>query len=175
MFLRTGAFFSSILSEFLKNLVALHFSYTKAGKHVITFEKDYVNALKETHQFADKEDYVFIKENMHFPGISYDLINGDQEIVDGIEAIELPGHTPAVLGLVVHLENEVVIFPSDAVYTSKNYGPPSIAPGIVYDSLGFQKSVEKLYRLQRKYHAKIIFPHDLAQFKSLKKCPYFYQ
>lgn len=151
------------------------FSYTKAGKHVITFEKDYVNALKETHQFADKEDYVFIKENMHFPGISYDLINGDQEIVDGIEAIELPGHTPAVLGLVVHLENEVVIFPSDAVYTSKNYGPPSIAPGIVYDSLGFQKSVEKLYRLQRKYHAKIIFPHDLAQFKSLKKCPYFYQ
>lgn len=26
MFLRTGAFFSSILSEFLKNLVALHFT-----------------------------------------------------------------------------------------------------------------------------------------------------
>lgn len=41
---------------------------------------------------------------MHFDGISYQLIEGDQELVEGIEAIELPGHTPAVLGLVVHLE-----------------------------------------------------------------------
>ena len=151
------------------------FSFTKAGRNVITYEKDYVNALKETHQFYDKEDYVFIKENMHFDGISYQLIEGDQELVEGIEAIELPGHTPAVLGLVVHLENETVIFPSDAVYTAKNYGPPAIAPGIVYDSLGSQKSVEKLRRLQRKYNARIIFPHDLAQFETLEKCPTFYK
>ena len=108
---------------------------------------------------------------MHFPGISYELIKGDQEIVEGIEAIELPGHTPAVLGLLVHLEKEVVIFPSDAVYTSKNYGPPSIAPGIIYDSLGFQRSVDKLRSLERKHHAKIIFAHDLEQFETLKKGP----
>ncbi len=151
------------------------FSYTKAGKRVITYEADYMNALKETHQYYDKEDYVFIRENMHFPGISYELIKGDQEIVEGIEAIELPGHTPAVLGLLVHLEKEVVIFPSDAVYTSKNYGPPSIAPGIIYDSLGFQRSVDKLRSLERKHHAKIIFAHDLEQFETLKKCPYFYK
>lgn len=68
-----------------------------------------------------------------------------------------------------------MIFPSDAVYTAKNYGPPAIAPGIVYDSLGFQKSVEKLRRLQRKYNARIIFPHDLAQFETLEKCPTFYK
>ena len=30
MFLRTGAFFSSILSEFLKNLVALHKAWVEA-------------------------------------------------------------------------------------------------------------------------------------------------
>lgn len=33
MFLRTGAFFSSILSEFLKNLVALHLYYRKDNFH----------------------------------------------------------------------------------------------------------------------------------------------
>ena len=48
-------------------------------------------------------------------------------------------------------------------------------PKIVYDSLGFQKSVEKLRRLQRKYNARIIFPHDLAQFETLEKCPIFYK
>ena len=151
------------------------FSHTKAGQRVVTYEADYVNALRETHQDYDKEDYVFIRENMHVPGIRYDLIHGDQELAEGIEAIELPGHTPAGLGLLVHLERETVIFPSDAVYTAQNYGPPVLPPGILYDSLGFQRSIEKLRKLQRKYSAKMIFPHDLAQFESLKKCPYFYE
>ena len=42
-------------------------------------------------------------------------------------------------------------------------------------SRGADSYVEKLRRLQRKYNARIIFPHDLAQFETLEKCPIFYK
>ena len=44
MFLRTGAFFSSILSEFLKNLVALHSEYEVFGSI------SYANANEKSKQ-----------------------------------------------------------------------------------------------------------------------------
>jgi RNase P/RNase MRP subunit p30 len=48
-------------------------------------------------------------------------------------------------------------------------------PGLIYDSLGFVDTVEKVRKLQRKYNAKIIFGHDAKQFSELKLAPEFYE
>ena len=151
------------------------FSHTKAGQNIIVYEKDYVMGLKETHEIYKKESAAYIKENFEFEGLSYNLIEGDQTLVDGIEMIELPGHSPAVLGLVIHLDSGTVIFPSDAVYSARNYGPPTIPPGIIYDTLSYERSIKKLRAIQKKYNAKIFYPHDPEQFNEFKLAPYFYK
>lgn len=54
MFLRTGAFFSSILSEFLKNLVALHYDEALANAYVVKTGKP----KNEILQLMNKETWL---------------------------------------------------------------------------------------------------------------------
>lgn len=104
------------------------------------------------------------------------LVKQDFAILPGVEVITLPGHSGGLLGIVVHLEDEgTLIFPSDAIYTSTNYGPPVKASSIVYDSLSYYKSIEKVRGLEKKYKAKVMFAHDMEFFKTMKKAPKYYK
>lgn len=88
----------------------------------------------------------------------------------------MPGHTPGLLGLVIHLEKEgTFIFPMDAVYTSEIYGPPAKASGLLFDRETYFKSIEKVRMLQKKYHAAVIPAHDWDLFQKLKKAPHYYE
>ncbi len=104
------------------------------------------------------------------------LVENDRELAAGVRLISLPGHSYGVLGLVVELKRDgVLIFPSDAVYTRANYGPPAKLSGIVYDSLSFFESIEKVRRLAKERNAKVMFPHDMDFFKTLKLAPQCYE
>lgn len=153
------------------------FKNTKAGQNILVHKNDFSYGLTETHRSFDKPfaGGGYLKANFEFEGLSYKLIEEDQKIAKGVDLITLEGHTPGLLGLLLHLKSGSYLFPSDTVYMEKNYGPPSILPGIIYDSLGFERSIKKLNRLQDEYHAKIIFPHDYKQFCSLQKAPYFFE
>lgn len=154
----------------------LAFFGDKQHQRVITSEKDYAYGLVETHRSSVVDDScVYFKENYEIPGLDFELITEDTPLCEGIELFLLEGHTPAVVGMILHLESGTVIFPSDAVGSALNYGPPAKVPGIIYDTLGFHRAVKKLRALQEKYHARIIYPHDMSQFEGLKPAPYFYK
>ena len=85
-----------------------------------------------------------------------------------------PGHTPGLLGLVVHMENSTFILPQDAVYTSEIYGPPAKMSGLLYDSLAHFQSVQKVHDLEEKYNGKVVFAHDYEFFQTLKTAPHYY-
>lgn len=121
------------------------------------------------HGFYVKKDIDSIaKEHLH-------LIDADTELFPRIEAIQLPGHTPDLLGLVVHLENETLILPQDCVYTSKNFGPPAKRSSIVFDESDFFASIEKVRMLSEKYNARIIWAHDVDVFSSFHAAPHYYE
>ena len=152
------------------------FKNTEAGKRVYIHKDDFSYGLTVTHQ--SQETFAgggYFRQNFEFEGLTFNLIEEDETLAEGLEIVTLEGHTPGILGLVAHLESGVYIFPSDAVYTTRNYGPPEATPGIIYDTLGFRRSIAKLRRLEKKYNASLIFPHDGDQFKTLKCCPYFYE
>jgi glyoxylase-like metal-dependent hydrolase (beta-lactamase superfamily II) len=153
------------------------FKGTKAGQNILVHKKDFEYGLVETHRSSDVPfaGGGYYKDNFEFEGLSYELIEEDQELAEGIDIITLAGHTPGILGLVVHVDSGTYIFTSDALYMQKNYGPPVIVPGIVYDTLAFQEGIKKLRKLEKKYNAKIIFGHDIEQFAELETAPYFYK
>ena len=93
-----------------------------------------------------------------------------------MQVITLPGHTPGVLGLMVHLPNSgVMIFPQDCIYTAENYGPPIRYSGIMYDLAAYEQSIEKVRALAERYSARVIFAHDMDFFQTLKLAPQFYE
>lgn len=100
-------------------------------------------------------------------------IDRDTELFPGIEVITLPGHSPCVLGLVVHLEDEVLIFTADAVYERRNYG--GMVPGVIWNEGAFRQSLAKIHKVQMRYGAKVFFGHDAEQFyQDVKKAPDYY-
>ena len=122
-----------------------------------------------------KDHGAYVKADIEIPLNKLHLIEDDYSLNKNIRLISLPGHTPGILGLMVHLENEgTLIFPSDALYTQENFGPPTKMSGIVYDSVSFRDSIEKIRKLQKQCGAKVMFSHDTPFFKTMKLAPKFY-
>lgn len=117
----------------------------------------------------------YIKTEMEIPIKHLNFVDKDTPFADGIEIVHLPGHTPGLLGMVVHLKEATYIFPSDAVYLAENYGPPARATGYTHDSLTYWDSIEKVRFLEKKYNGKVMFSHDINQFQTYKLAPNFYQ
>jgi len=151
------------------------FSNTKAGKRILTSEADYSYGIAHSHASLTGIDGGYIKKNFDFEGIGFEFVDEDCEIADGVRLIAFGGHTPCVLGLMLTLDSGTYIFPSDAVISRVNYGPPVRSSAFMYDSLAYAAAIKKLRKLETEFNAKIIFSHDYEQFCTLKLAPYFYE
>lgn len=115
----------------------------------------------------------YVKSEVLVPRKKLTYIDRDEELFPGVHVITLPGHTPCVLGLVLHLEGGTLIFSSDAVNERRNLNGQ--VPGSLYDSLGYAESIRKVKELQKKYNAQIFFSHDEAQISEIKLAPEYYE
>ena len=153
------------------------FSGLPAGQGILAGEKDFAYGLTVTHRKSDVNfgGGGYYKEHFEVPGLEFDLVDpalGDFELAPGIRVLQLEGHTPQILGLQLELPNSgTILLTSDAVYMKRNLYPAIAPPSIIYDSLGFQRSAQKLRGLARQHDARIIYPHDPEQMGDLKLLP----
>ncbi|MBO5339045.1 MAG: N-acyl homoserine lactonase family protein [Clostridia bacterium] len=167
--------------EDIKTVIISHMHLDHAGglclfphANIYVPKEDYENALVTVHKNPNSATHGgYVKADCTAAG-NYILVDNDMEVAKNVEIVCLPGHTPNLLGLVVHADNETYILPQDCVYTEEIYGPPAKGSGLLYDSLSYFKSIEKVRELQKKYNAKVIFAHDEEFFKKLKTAPEFY-
>lgn len=138
---------------------------------------DFMAAQTTVRVSDDPDSYCgYCKNDLDVVVRQYHLVEEDFELVPGVEVINLPGHTPGLLGLMIHLEKGgTYLFPMDAVYTNEIYGPPAKASGLLSDRAQYFASIEKVRRLQKKYHATMIPAHDWDLFQTLKKAPAYYE
>lgn len=169
--------------EDINTVVLSHMHLDHAGNlnlfphaDVYVHKKDFEFGQTLVHISPSPQDHgAYIKADMEVPVKRFHLVEKDQELAKGVTMIMLPGHTPGVIGLAVDLEHDgSLIFPQDAIYTRANYGPPAKASGIVYDSLAFFESIEKVRELAKQRDARVIFSHDLEFFQTLKLAPEYY-
>ena len=170
-----------VRKEEIKTIVLSHMHFDHTG-NLKLFKNAKVYAPKADVEYAKSAfargdqtaAFGYHKADLDLP-VRYELIDKDFTIAKGVEVICLPGHSPGVLGLVVHLNSGTVIFPMDAVYTKEIYGPPAKAAGLVFHREQYFASIEKVRALAQKYRAKVIPAHDSEVFKNLKKAPYYYE
>lgn len=169
--------------EDIKTVVLSHLHMDHAGNmdmfpnaQVYVPKADYIAAQLAVHMNPDVSTHgAYIKSEVTAPAAQYHMVEEEFELIPGVEVINLPGHVPGLLGLVVHLDGGTVILPQDCIYTGEIYGPPAKASGLLYDSINFFKSIEKVRALEKKYNAKVIFAHDYDFFKTLKLAPGYYE
>lgn len=167
--------------EDIKTVVISHMHLDHAGglylfphADIYVPKEDYEYAQVMVHKNPNPTEHGgYVKADCEVAG-NYILVDHDIELTKGIELICLPGHTPNLLGVIVHLDSQTFILPQDAVYTMEIYGPPTKSSGFLYDSIGYYKSIEKIRELQNVHQATVIPAHDWEFFQTLKTAPEYY-
>lgn len=144
------------------------------------FEYAYSNANPKS-ALTPFHSWMYHRQHFDLPGLNYMLIEGDYTLVDGVEIIFTPGHTPGYQMVRLDLKKEGAIFLSPCELESMYFGigVNAQAPGIPHAfsySLGDElRNFRKIAALAQKEKGRIFFGHDQAQFNTLKKIPEFYE
>lgn len=162
--------------EEIKAVILSHLHYDHIGNlplfrgiDVYVPDADYTYALEKGASALYFDQY--IKE----PDVNFVPVKENKTLADGIDIFCLgSSHCPGLLGLLLHLDEGNLFFPSDVLYSRENFEPVLKPSGKVYDSLGFIKVSEQIQEITRKYNAKIMYPHDIDEFQSYKKAPEYY-
>lgn len=150
-----------------------YFENTKAGEKVIVHEDELKQASYESVLSGGRlsEGYM-LSDFFGLKGIKYDPIIDSTALADDLEIIWLPGHTPGITGILIHLEKTGTIFyTSDAVNSAANIYPETTLSASSYNSFQVMNSTNRIRWLQRRYNATLIYGHDMNQFKKLKLSP----
>jgi len=106
--------------------------------------------------------------------LNWQAIEGDKDLVAGIDLLFLPGHSPGSQGMAVNLaESGLLVLASDAAQVAANLDG-HCSPN-VYDSIRWRQSIEQLKRLRTEHDAFIICGHEHSQLANLKLSPEFYK
>lgn len=168
--------------EDIKYVVASHLHLDHAGcleyftnATIIVHDNELSNTMKQYAMTRDMGAYVWADVNQW---IKNDLTwrpirpNEDEiELAEGIKILNFgSGHAWGLLGLHVELPGEGgIILASDAIYSKENYEPTIKIPGIIYDSLGYIRTVEKIKKYAERTNSQVWFGHDPEQFEGFIK------
>lgn len=119
------------------------------------------------HGFYNRDDVLADRKSLTY------VEEDTEELFPGIDAYILPGHTPGVLGLLLHMDKGQNIFlVSDALNSIVNY--EGRLPGVCSDTKAYGESRRKIKKIEKANNAWVWFGHDIGQFNSLKKIPEYY-
>jgi len=168
--------------EDIKYVVASHLHLDHAGcldlftnAEIIVHDAELASVMKSFAMTRDMGAYIWadvmswVQKQLRWRTIK--VWQKELQLVEGIKIINFgPGHAYGMLGLHVELPGYGnVLLASDAVYTKESYGPPIKPPGILYDSVGYNQTVERIHQFAHEHNSEVWFGHDAEQFKSFRK------
>ena len=160
-------------------LVCTHFDFDHAGNHD-AFQRAKL-VVQRTQYIAARESDLprYTKNRPHWdhPNLHYRFVEGDTQLLPGIELIESSGHVPGHQAVLVRLpETGPVLLAIDAISKTTELDPDTRLMGpFDMDEAGVRASTRKLVILaQREGVTLIVHGHDTEQWKTLKKAPDFY-
>lgn len=125
--------------------------------------------------------WMYKRQHFELPGLKYEFINGDYEIVKDITVLSTPGHTPGYQMLSVRLPKTGTVVMSPCEHLGMYYSVPinGNGPGIPHTFTWFAggelESFKRIRELMNKEKGQIFCGHDWDQFQTLKHAPEYYE
>lgn len=161
----------------IRYLIATHLDGDHAGgldefpDAEIVIQKEHLDAARQLERFQGN------RVHWDAPGLHYRTVDGDTELLPGIELIKSSGHKPGHQSVLVRLpETGPVLLAIDAIPRMDQRDPETrtIGPADM-DEAETRASTRKLMDLAaREGVTLIIHGHDPEQWKTLKKSPDYY-
>ncbi len=161
-------------------VVCTHFDWDHAGAHDLFPEAEFI-VQKKHYEFATGPDggrFDLYRPHWDQPDLHYKLIEGNTELVPGVELIETSGHVPGHQSVLVRLpQTGPVLLAIDAIVSTIQIDPETFQPnGADMDPAAALATVEKLRQLIKDENiALTICGHDGQQWPTLRHAPAFYE
>ena len=158
-------------------LICTHFDGDHSGHHA-AFTKAELIVQRQHYELARSgfPRFASTRSQWDDPALHYRLIDGDTQLIPGLQLIETSGHVPGHQSVLVRLpETGPVLLTIDAVPVQRAFTPEREAgPGDMDEEM-LRVSTRKLLALSQREQVQLtIFGHDGDQWRTLKKAPDFY-
>jgi N-acyl homoserine lactone hydrolase len=161
----------------IDTVISTHYDIDHAGRHAAFLRAQYV-VQRVHHLDADSNPrFAANRPQWDQPMERIRLVDGDTELLPGLELIETSGHVPGHQSVLVRLPKMgAILLPIDAVPFAKSFTRDEQDDGSNPDAEAIRASTIKLLDLVELEHiGLVIFGHDNEQWETLKKTPEFYE
>jgi N-acyl homoserine lactone hydrolase len=161
----------------INTVICTHFDVDHAGYHDHFPQAEFI-VQRSHYELARSGSPRLAKARRHWdhPSLRYRLIDGDIELMPGLELIETSGHVTGHQSVLVRLPRTgSVLLAVDAVMMGSLFTPDRRASPFDENEEQLRASTQKLAAIaSREPAALVVFGHDGVQWQSLKKAPGFY-
>jgi N-acyl homoserine lactone hydrolase len=157
--------------------ISTHYDGDHAGRHAAFTKARYVVQRVHHLDAASNPRYASIRPQWDQPLERIRLVDGDTELLPGLELIETSGYVPGHQSVLVRLpKTGAVLLTIDAVPFAEGFTRDKQDDGTDPNAEAICASTIKLLELvEREHIALVIFGHEGEQWKTLKKAPEFYE
>jgi N-acyl homoserine lactone hydrolase len=154
-------------------LTHLHFDHTGYLKY---FPHARVSIQRREYEFgfSGKTTIANIVTDFDLPTIRWDLVDGDWEVVPGLNMIDTRGHTEGHQSAVVELPRSgTIVLPFDAGDLQENFDA-EILPGESVDDAAAMAAIRRLKSILVQRTGRMILFHDPVAIQTTTLAPAFY-
>jgi N-acyl homoserine lactone hydrolase len=145
-----------------------HLHWDHAGNNTL-FEGVAIYVQRAHFEYAVNADHLY-PENWNKPQLTYELLDGDDEVVPGIEVIVAEGHVPGFQAVLVDLvESRPILFAGDAINCENNLRFNTFSDQYNHNAKAAKRSANRLREIASDRNALMIFGHDARQWEHLPK------
>ncbi len=161
----------------IDTVISTHYDIDHAGRHAAFTKAQYVVQRVHHVDAASNPRFAALRPEWDQPMARIRLVDGDTELLPGLELIETSGHVPGHQSVLVRLpKTGAILLTIDAVPFAGGFTREVKDDGSNPNGEAGRASTIKLLDLvEREHIGLVIFGHDQAQWETLKKAPAFYE
>lgn len=158
-------------------VISTHYDGDHAGRHAAFTKAQYVVQRAHHLDAATNPRFASIRSEWDQPMERIRFVDGDMELLPGLNLIETGGHVVGHQSVLVHLpKTGAVLLTIDAVPFGAGFTRDAQDDGSNPDAEAIRASTIKLLDLVEKERiGLVIFGHDMEQWETLKRAPEFYE
>lgn len=158
-------------------VISTHYDIDHAGRHATFTKAEYIVQRVHHLDAATNPRFAALRAEWDQPIERIRLLDGDTELLTGLELIETSGHVPGHQSVLLQLpKTGKILLTIDAVPFGSSFTRDEQVDTNNPDAKAIRASTIKLLDLvEQEQVGLVIFGHDNEQWKTLKEMPEFYE